>query len=381
MYWTGGASSKSAAADPVAVIGGGPGAAAAALTLARDGARVVLFRPARPGEKPCGGALPASRLPPLPGFDLGALPSVEATRFLVENADGSCVALDVEGVYVYRRADLDAALVDTAVAAGAELVAHRVESLEHGDRGVDLVADGCRRRFSWVIGADGGRGLSRRSLGRFSAGDSLGIGASIDGDFGNCLTLAFPGVTDAYLWIFPRPGGVSVGVAYSEARLSRGAAESLLRRFLDRRLEGGASRLAEGRRYRYPIPVYGSDTLPALEAGVLRRLLLVGDAAGLADPLTREGIRYAILSGVLAAESLLENQPQRYPRRVALEIGREMSRALAARELFFEAPIGQLLVPVCRMHPGVRRVLADLLGCRQPYHGLRRRLLRSAVGL
>ena len=366
--------------DAVAVIGGGPGAAAAALTLARGGARVVLYRPARPGEKPCGGALPASRLPPLPGVDLDALPFVEATRFLLENGDGGSVELEVAGVRVYRRRDLDARLVDAALAAGAELVAHRVESLECSDGVVELVAHGRLRRFPWVVGADGGRGLCRRSLGLAAEGDSLGIGASIDGAFRSRLTLGFPGVADAYLWIFPRPGGVSVGVAYSEGKLSRGAAGCLLRRFLDRRLEGGAARLAQGRRYRYPIPVYGPSTGPALEHGVRHGLLLVGDAAALADPLTREGIRYAILSGVRAAESLLEEAPQRYPRRVALELGREMARALEARELFFEDPVGQFMISVCRAHPGVRRVLADLLGCRQPYHGLRRRLLRSVVG-
>ena len=56
-----------------------------------------------------------------------------------------------------------------------------------------------------------------------------------------------------------------------------------------------------------------------------------------------------------------------------------MERAHRARGLFFEDPIGQWMVPVARRHPGIRRVLADLLACRQPYRGLRRRLLRSAL--
>jgi hypothetical protein len=47
---------------------------------------------------------------------------------------------------------------------------------------------------------------------------------------------------------------------------------------------------------------------------------------------------------------------------------------------FGSDPIGQWMIPVCRIHPGVRRVLTDLLSCRQPYTGLPRRLLRAAVG-
>ena len=56
-----------------------------------------------------------------------------------------------------------------------------------------------------------------------------------------------------------------------------------------------------------------------------------------------------------------------------------MARAHRARSLFFDDPIGQWMVPVARRHPGIRRVLADLLACRQPYAGLKRRLLTAAL--
>jgi hypothetical protein len=58
----------------------------------------------------------------------------------------------------------------------------------------------------------------------------------------------------------------------------------------------------------------------------------------------------------------------------------ELERAGRARGLFFDGPLGQWMVPVARAHPGIRRVLGDLLACRQPYQGLRRRLLRAAIG-
>ncbi|HYG63123.1 MAG TPA: NAD(P)/FAD-dependent oxidoreductase, partial [Thermoanaerobaculia bacterium] len=100
----------------------------------------------------------------------------------------------------------------------------------------------------------------------------------------------------------------------------------------------------------------------------------------LADPLTREGIRYGMLSGLWAAESLLAGRPEAYPERLAAELAGELDRAGRACGLFFEGPIGQWMVPVARVHPGIRRVLADLLSCRQPYRGLKRRLLSAAVG-
>ncbi|HEV7517162.1 MAG TPA: hypothetical protein VGR07_12745, partial [Thermoanaerobaculia bacterium] len=207
----------------------------------------------------------------------------------------------------------------------------------------------------------------------------VGLGASLSGLAWDRLVLAFPGAGDAYLWIFPRPGGASVGIAYTVGTLRLDAARALLDALLDRYLPAGWRDLP-GPRYRYPIPVFGPWTLPGVRRGLARRLLLAGDAAALADPLTREGIRYGLLSGTWAAESLLAGDPAGYPARLAAELAGEMERARSARDLFFEGPIGQWMVPVARFHPGIRRVLADLLACRQPYGGLRRRLLAAALG-
>ena len=100
----------------------------------------------------------------------------------------------------------------------------------------------------------------------------------------------------------------------------------------------------------------------------------------MADPLTREGIRYAVLSGVFAGESLLADDPAAYPRRLATRLDAEMSRAHRARKLFFEDSVAQWMVPAARFHPRIRTVLGSLLDGSQPYAGLRRRLLLSAFG-
>ncbi|HXO43046.1 MAG TPA: FAD-dependent oxidoreductase, partial [Thermoanaerobaculia bacterium] len=60
----------------IAVLGGGPAGGSAALALARGGAAVTLYLPERPGEKPCGGAVPEHVLPRLAGFDPAALAAV-----------------------------------------------------------------------------------------------------------------------------------------------------------------------------------------------------------------------------------------------------------------------------------------------------------------
>ena len=340
---------------------------------------VDLYLPARPGEKPCGGAVPEHVLPRLAGFDPSPLPAVVSPLARLENAAGSALDVRLAGLRIFRRAELDGALAAAALAAGARRREGKAERLEWGDGEVRVVAGGASRAYGWVIGADGARGLARRSLGLAPRGDSIGLGGSLAGPVPDRLVLAFPDLADSYLWIFPRPGGASVGIAYTAERLSAGAARAALDAFLDRHLGAGWRQLP-GPRYRYPIPVFGAWTEPAVQQGLARRVLLAGDAAAVADPLTREGIRYGLLSGLWAAESLLAGRPQDYPRRLTAELAGEMSRAERAREIFFDDPIGQWMVPLARLHPGVRRVLTDLLSCAQPYRGLRRRLLRAAVG-
>ncbi|HSS51685.1 MAG TPA: NAD(P)/FAD-dependent oxidoreductase [Thermoanaerobaculia bacterium] len=362
----------------IAVIGGGPAGGSAALALARGGAAVDLYLPARPGEKPCGGAVPEHVLPRLEGFDSSRLPAVASPRAVLENARRSRIEVDLQGVRIFRRRDFDGALAESAVAAGAVRRSAKVERLEIGSDAIQVAAGGETRVYDWIVGADGARGLTRRSLGLTPEGDSLGLGGSLSGLAWDRLVLAFPRLADSYLWIFPRPGGASVGIAYTAGRLTDVDARAALDAFLDRYLPAGWRDLP-GPRYRYPIPVFGPWTLPAVRLALTRRVLLTGDAAALADPLTREGIRYGLLSGLWAAESLLAGDPEKYPQALDAELAADMEKAGKARDLFFERSIGQWMVPAARLHPGIRRVLGDLLACRQSYTGLRKRLLRSLL--
>ncbi|HSS78624.1 MAG TPA: FAD-dependent oxidoreductase, partial [Thermoanaerobaculia bacterium] len=316
----------------IAVIGAGPAGGSAALALARGGAAVDLYHPARPGEKPCGGAVPEHVLPRLAGFDPGLLPAVVSPAAVLENARRGRIELDLQGIRIFRRRDFDQALAASAVAAGAVLRAAKAERLEWGSGGVQVTAGGESRTYDWIVAADGARGLTRRSLGLEPQGDSLGLGGSLSGLTWDRLVLAFPKLADAYLWIFPRPGGASVGIAYTAGRLSDQDARAALDAFLDRHLPAGWRDLP-GPRYRYPIPVFGPWTLPAVRGALARRVLLVGDAAALADPLTREGIRYGLLSGLWAAERLLAGDPESYPETLAAGLAVDLEKAAKARDL------------------------------------------------
>src|SRR5215207_4585932 len=111
----------------IAVLGGGPAGASAALRLARGGAEVDLYLPARPGEKPCGGAVPEHVLPRIEGFDPSTLPAVVSPGAVLENGSGGRVEMPLGGIRIFRRIDLDGALVAAALAAGVRRIPAKAE--------------------------------------------------------------------------------------------------------------------------------------------------------------------------------------------------------------------------------------------------------------
>jgi flavin-dependent dehydrogenase len=102
--------------------------------------------------------------------------------------------------------------------------------------------------------------------------------------------------------------------------------------------------------------------------------MLLGDAAGLVDPITREGIYFALRSAEGAAASLTRGRPEEYAAMLRGEIHAELMRAASLKHRFFRPRFTRLLLRALERSPRVRMVMADLVAGEQTYKGLRRRL-------
>ncbi|MBV8980027.1 MAG: geranylgeranyl reductase family protein [Acidimicrobiia bacterium] len=310
----------------VVVVGGGPAGAAAAITLARARRDVVVVDRARfPRDKCCGDGLTAGALRHLEA--LGLRPETvrswqQVDDVWVRSPSGRVACFPMprgQGVFaaVAERADLDAALLDVARAAGAKVHdGHGLTDARLIDDHVELDVEGVGVvRAPYAVGADGMWSPLRKALGADEPGYLgewhafrqyfSGVGPQAAG-----LWVWFePDFLPGYAWSFPLPGGranVGFGIQRNSGIRVRDMKDLwpdlLARPHIKEVL--GPDAVAEAPHRAWPIPARVDKA--ALSRG---RALFVGDAAAATDPMTGEGIAQALLTGRLGAEAIVEAGP------------------------------------------------------------------------
>lgn len=375
----------------VAVIGGGPGGARCAQRLAEAGCAVSLFEPRSHFEKACGGGIPARGIERYPYLLDPRLPGKEIRACLLVAPSGREARFPLrDPLYVFSRADLHGYMLDRAVTAGARWVRARVLSFrrEAGGWLVRTVVpcssatpeadrpEEVHAPFDFLVAADGAAGSARRKLspGTSRGNMAQGLGWYLPGISEEFITLKFYAGLEGYLWVFPRPDHASAGICAPLGALPAADLKGLMDRFLEARYPDGILERSEP--YAALIPgasAHGPDA-PSSGDG----WAVVGDAGRFVDPLTREGIYYAMESGDLLADALISGRPERYSESWSRRFAPELSRAAGVAGRFFDARFLERLVFLGGRSPAIARVLSDLIAGRQPYRSLRRRLVLTA---
>ena len=369
----------------VIVAGAGPAGALAARSLARAGANVAVVDGSFPREKPCGGgvtgralALVQNGMPELSpsGRTITSL-KFEAGAAVADVAVGSSGVLEV-----FSRDVFDTALLRQATSAGARHFKTRVRRIARDAQNwrVEL-SDGSSLRAPWLLGADGAGGVVRRQVFRPFERRHLSVaaGAYVDGVQCHQIVIGFVDRPRGYLWSFPRPGHLAVGACAQADEGTTAEMHAITDRWLDS--YPPAARLPR-RRYAWPIPSLGAGDFD-VERPAGSGWMLLGDAAGLVDPITREGIYFALRSGILAAEALAQPASSDvYTAAVKDELNAELRRAAILKAGLFRPRFTRLLIDALNRSGAVRDVMVDLAAGRQTYRGLKRRLVRTwEIGL
>lgn len=333
----------------VIVVGAGPAGGVAAYQLARGGCRVLLLEKEKvPRYKACGGAVVRRALEALP-FSLDYNQQVieqSVSRFRLTNDHQQPLVVERRPpvVAMTMRSTLDELIARQAVEAGAELKDHvTLKAVEDSLQRVLCETSAGFFTSDFLIGADGATSLVARSQLEFlppPCGVALEGEISLADDrvlaeYSGRADFDFHVLPQGYGWVFPKADHLSVGVFTLHTHFP------LIKRYYNRYAEkkglGGHSRGGQVKGHLIPLG-------PPTRLLNTRRLLLAGDAAGLADPLTGEGISYAVRSGQFAAETLLAalRNPGRslaaYTQRVREDLWPEIRLARWMARLFYASP-------------------------------------------
>lgn len=330
----------------IGVVGAGPAGTRAAELLAEERAKVLLWDPKAPWEKPCGGGLPASAFRNVPELRemISDAQRIDRIRVEVSPDTGFTVPLD-HPLYIVSRLALARWQLDRARSAGAELVREGVRSIERSKGGWRLVA---RSGRSWtvrlLVGADGAASLVRRIA-------SPGLEVELDptrvaypsgpGTTPETMVIKFYDEVEGYLWDFPRPDHRSLGIGLQPGTWNRPRMDGEVEDYRRSREacecetpeRAGAVIGTAGLGHGDYSGVGGSD------------FALLGDAAGFADPSTGEGIENALRSARFLAEAYAaDGHFGSYPDRARSVLEREFRVSRWAQKALFDRVLGARLV-------------------------------------
>jgi menaquinone-9 beta-reductase len=373
------------------IVGAGPGGSATAHFLSRRGLDVLLLdRADFPRDKTCGDGLTPRALRALD--QMGILAQVErsgcrvaAYEVVAPNGRATSARITAEhGALVVPRRELDDIVLRRAVNSGARFTGRvTVSRIEPTSNGVRVHAEGGQTvegRVAVIATGAATAVLKRSGILSHQPRAMLAARAyfeDIQEEVASTFSLRFQGVPlPGYGWIFPvSKTAANIGVGFMPSRRTRKPARTTTHAFadftrhLDTTLLKGARQA--GRVKGYPIRV---DFLSA--PTFAERTLLVGEAAGLVNPLTGEGIDYALESGQLAADHLAHafdvgfvgpDWLPGYDRMLRERFEKVFRFSERVRDWYCIPPLLNLLVPLANRRPELRQLLTSIiLGEREP---------------
>nr|WP_309690501.1 geranylgeranyl reductase family protein [Armatimonas sp.] len=352
----------------VIVVGAGPGGATCAWKCAELGLKVLLLdrAPSLPRYKPCGGGIPSSLVRHVEGLEPEKFTDLTVTKLRHTwrgkspvLAEMTCSDGKPAEVWMVQRPRFDTYLVEKAKSAGAELkLGVKVSDITVTSEDVTVTAGEESWTARYVVGADGAKGIVGARAG-LRLGKRWGIAREVEIPYEYTETLApslsgaggailrdacyldYGSVKNGYAWIFPKAGYLSVGAGMLVPRQPK-AEQNVGKILMDaiHTMLGSVDMtyptgMDAPKLWAHPIPFWTGMEPLATKDG---RVLLVGDAAGVVQPLFGEGIQYAVRTGAIAAQQLAANTTLQYTEAVKTELAGEFDAALRVGKVFHRTP-------------------------------------------
>jgi flavin-dependent dehydrogenase len=365
----------------IVIIGGGPSGAMCGAELARTGHSVQIFDEHLAWEKPCGGGLTYKATQCFPFLLDNPHPKKLIRDVQIISGENQRVSLDLQHpIVIYSRTVLNGMLLDRAREAGCKIQQSRVQGVDTSDDKPRYSVDGDWREADFLVLASGARNQMLpgiRPLSRDELEMTQGYYVPQTSDE---IIIKFMPNFEGYIWSFPRADHLSLGICGSMTAHT----STELRNHLHQFAASEKFSTESAKFYSHVLPSPQERTLSD-RAVVGRNWAMCGDAAAWVDPLTGEGLFYAMRSGDLLGRAIAEGCPEKYPARVKAAFSMELE--LAARIVrrfyrgsFLGCSVTTRMVQFLQRNAVFRQLMSDLFCGTQDYSSLKQRVLSHLGG-
>ena len=362
----------------IAVLGGGPAGAFSAELLACAGLVVTVIDEKLAWEKPCGGGLTAKALESYPFLAASDAPKRIVDQAVLVASSGARAHLRLrQPLVIYSRQVLNGLLLDRARRAGATVIQDRVVGAERCGEAWRLTGKHGSYDADFCVVATGARNPLRHLGTELRREDAyVALGYYVPGRQEH-IEIQFLDGLEGYVWVFPRTDHLSVGICGKIDSQGTPRLRSLIEQYMAQ----------------HSIPFEGRSfychLLPSLTRSSFARNRVtgdgwaaVGDAAGLVDPVTGEGLYYALRSADLLAGCVQEGCVADYARRLRLDLMDDLQMGAGIAGRFYRGrflldAVTTRMVQFCRRSPTFGDLMQDLIAGSQTYRGLKARLWRQ----
>lgn len=340
----------------VAIAGGGPAGSSAALKLAEQGLKVALIEKAvHPRYKPCGGGIVHRVFKYLPVDVSKAIEkNCHTIEFNLNNSKQHFHFTSTEPIVsMTMRNNFDMLLLSAAGDAGAHIISEcEVKDVQTNSNNINIRTNNGSISSKYLIAADGAVSVVANKAGwnetRYII-PALEYEVYVDDNtlesFSKSARFDFDILPDGYAWVFPKKNHLSIGILSMSRK--RTIFADVFTNYLKLLRIKTYSKIEK---HGFIIPVH-----PRKDTFMKNRVLLTGDVAGFADPVTAEGISFAILSGQIAANAIIKGDMEE-------SLVHEHFHNELDQKILSELRIGRILSKLVYMNPVIRTNLFRFYG-------------------
>ena len=344
----------------VGIIGAGIGGSYLSYRLSKEGVDTIVFDFRAPHEKICGGGVTYKTIEQFPIISELPIDRKEIWKSTLISPKDEVVIVDLEKpLTLFSRMDLDYSLLTMAQESGTHFIKEKVQSFAREGNCWRIYTKTGGYTVEFLVGADGALSRTRRKL--------LAVNGKKDAFFAlECFLNVkreaavfkfFPDI-QGYLWAFPRSNTLAVGIVSNHCgRTNIKTIEERLRTFIERQYPEQTQNISVQGAY---IPLFCADDNENMRI-CDNNWALIGDAATFVDPVSGEGIYYAIYSAEILSQCIVKNELSRYQPLCMKNFGENLVKALQSIKYVYQPDFIEVMIQMAKKNLSVRKIISDMI--------------------